>query len=210
MSGVTETGRGEPLSLRAYARHRGTSAPAVLRAVRRGRLHRCLVYDDQGHAKIADVALADQEWAANTDLTMAPTRVKQRAAGQAPRAPGPPAAPDEPDAAEAPAVPPGVGAPGTLSLLEASALEKDWKARLAELEYRRRAGELVPAKDVEARIVEDYSRCKVKLLGLPRKAKARLPHLTHADIVALDDLVREALEDLAGPEATPAVEEVAS
>jgi hypothetical protein len=59
VDGYTPAG---PLSLRAYARHRGVSAPTVLRAIRRGSLKASLVRDVDGHAKIADVALADSEW----------------------------------------------------------------------------------------------------------------------------------------------------
>src|SRR4051794_30803735 len=67
------------LSVRAYARHRGSSHQAVLRAIARGRLSASLTTID-GVTKIADVALADQEWAATTDLSKAPDAVKVRAA----------------------------------------------------------------------------------------------------------------------------------
>jgi len=146
-----------------------------------------------GKARIADVALADREWAGTTDLTRAPTLVRERAekaAAVVPAAPGPPPPPEDDPAGDT--VP-----SGTLSLAAALAQEKTWKARLAELEYKRRAGELVDAQDMEACIVDDYSRCRTKLLGLASKAKASLPHLTHADIVAIDAIVREALEEIA-------------
>lgn len=201
------TGAAAPLSLRAYARHRGVSAPAVLKAVASGRLKASLVRDEQGHAKVADVALADREWTAATDITKAPLAVKARAAAAArvnssSPAPPPPATPaaevasaevasaDDDNESES-------GFQGTLSLSDALAQEKTWKARLAELDYKQRSGELVDAADVEARIVEDYGQCRTKLLGLARKAKSALPHLTHTDVLALDALVREALEQLA-------------
>lgn len=62
---------------------------------------------------------------------------------------------------------------------------------------------LVDAREVEARIADDISKARTKLLGLPRKARALLPHLTQADVLALDDLVRQALEELAGPARAP-------
>jgi hypothetical protein len=176
-----------PLSIRAYARHRQTSAPSVLRAIRSGRLKNSLVVDEHGKAKIADVALADQEWAANTDLSKAPGYVKDRGGDAAPAPTGARGKARQ----GSPAIP--------SALAEASAREKDWRARLAELEYRRKAGELVNAKDIETRIADVFARCRTKLLGLPSKAKAALPHLTHADVRAIDDLVRQALEDLAEP-----------
>ena len=170
-----------PISLRAYARHRGTSAPSVLRAIKRGRLKASLVVDAKGKAQIADVALADVEWAENTDLSKAPGYVKEREGKRA-----------------------GKGArsvrrvaPGVSSLAEASAREKDWRARLAELDFQTKSGELVNAHEVKARMVDIFTRCKTKLLGVPSKAKHAMPHLTHADVLVLDRLVREALEDLA-------------
>lgn len=206
VDGGTGAAASAPLSLRAYARHRGVSAPAVLKAVSRGRLKACLTRDEKGKAKVADVALADREWAGATDITKAPTWVKERAQARAsgagksgpplPAAPPPPAmraavdAPDEEDDDTD-------GVQGTLSLSAALAQEKTWKARLAELDYKKRSGELVDAKEVEARIIEDYGQCRTKLLGLARQAKGALPHLTHSDVLALDALIREALEELA-------------
>jgi phage terminase Nu1 subunit (DNA packaging protein) len=62
-----------------------------------------------------------------------------------------------------------------------------------------KAGRLIEAAGIESRVAEVFARCKTKLLGLPRKAKAALPHLTQADVLKLDDLVREVAEELAGP-----------
>lgn len=179
-----------PWSLRAYARHRGTSAVSVLRAIRKGRLKASLVHDAKGHAKIADPALADAEWAANTDLSRAPGYVRERA--------------DRRVAAHAPAEPASVDLTEPLSLTEASAREKAWKAKLAELDYRKKNGELVEVADIEARDrrlearhVEVYQQCRTKVLAVPSKAKAALPHLSASDVRVIDALLREALEALA-------------
>ncbi len=171
---VTPSG---PISLRAYARHRGTSAPSVLRAIKRGRLNASLVIDAKGKTQIADVALADIEWAENTDLSRAPGYVKAREGKGPGRASG--------------------GAREVSSLAAASAREKDWRAKLAELEFQTKSGQLVNGDEVKARMVDLFTRCKTKLLGVPSKAKHAMPHLTHADVLTLDRLVREALEDLA-------------
>jgi capsule polysaccharide export protein KpsE/RkpR len=105
-----------------------------------------------------------------------------------------------------PITPVSSGDGSSLTLSEASAEEKRWKAKSAELAYKEAAGELEPRETVEAwkvdvmaKIGEAIIRSKTKLLGLPGQAKAAIPHLTTADIVALDRLVREALEDLAAP-----------
>jgi hypothetical protein len=55
----------------------------------------------------------------------------------------------------------------------------------------------VNAKDIEAQIADVFARCRTKLLGLPRKAKALVPHLSPAEVQVIDTLVRESLEELA-------------
>jgi len=174
-----------PMSLRAYARRRGTSAPAVLRAIKRGRLKDSLVYVD-GVAQIGDPDLADREWAANTDLSKAPGYVKARAQGLS-------AAPVTPPRVTAP---PGSG--NTTSLAEAAASEKLWKSRLAELEYRRQAGELVDAEEAQKRWADILVRVRTKLLAVPSKVKAVRSELTLDQLAAMDTVIREALEELAG------------
>ena len=44
---------------------------------------------------------------------------------------------------------------------------------------------------------EIITRARTKLLGIPTKAKQRIPDLDTDAIGVLDDIVREALEDLA-------------
>ena len=73
----------------------------------------------------------------------------------------------------------------------ASAKEKHWRAKKAELDYKRAASELVDAKEISARFVELITTSRTKLLGLPSKAKAQLPHLTIDDLNMLDAIVRE-------------------
>jgi phage terminase Nu1 subunit (DNA packaging protein) len=183
-----------PLSVRAYARRRGVSHTAVSKAIDSGRLKLSVVRDERGQPKIADPALADREWTAGTDLSKAPGYVKERAsaaraAAPAPRAPGVPRASAPPaDAEEEPA---------NLNLAEESAREKFWRANLAELDFRKRSGELVDAKEWEAKLADVFTRIRVRLLGLPTRAKQQLPHLSVTDFGTLDGLVREALEELA-------------
>ncbi len=47
------------LSIRAYGRHRGVSHPAVLKAIKAGRIH-------QNAEGLIDSDQADRDWAANT------------------------------------------------------------------------------------------------------------------------------------------------
>ena len=183
-----------PLGIRAYARRRGTSAPSVLRAIKRQRLKDSLVWAN-GKAKIADPELADREWAANTDLSRAPGYVKEQAEA-------PVVQPDGVTAVTASVTPPvtpeaarNTVQPG--SLAEASTREKNAKASLAELEYLEKAGELVPAKAVEAAWLEMVAQMRASVLGVPSKAKALCQSMTHADLAQLSELLVQALEGLA-------------
>jgi hypothetical protein len=200
-----------PLSVRAYARHRGASHQAVLRAIARGRLSASLTTVD-GVTKIADVALADKEWAATTDLSKAPDAVKARAAAGLPNPVPPFGLKKESDIAvsrptaqspnrgqvsidTAGDIP--VDPTDATNLATASAREKHWRAELAELNYKQRAGELVNAAEMTAAMADAFSTVRTKLLGVPSKAKQQLSHLTLADLATLDAIVREALDGLA-------------
>lgn len=200
-----------PISCAAYARRRGCSTMAVSRAIARGRLVQSVVRDARGDPKITDPELADREWEASTDLSKAPGYVRERAEGiSAPPSVAPPDAP--PSAAVPPRPAPRVvppppepegedpDAPPGLSLALESAREKHWKAKIAEQEFREREGELVEARMVELKLSGVYSQVRTKLLGVPSRARQALPHLTAGDVAVLEDLVREALEDLVEPE----------
>lgn len=70
------------------------------------------------------------------------------------------------------------------------------KAKTADLEYRRAAGELIEVVEVERQIVSMVTAARNKLMGVPTRFRQRAPHTLDADIGVLDDLIREALEDL--------------
>lgn len=70
-------------------------------------------------------------------------------------------------------------------------------ARRSELDLRKREGELVSAAEVDRRWAAIGVQLRNDLRGLPTRARQLLPHLTAKDALALDGLVREALELLA-------------
>jgi phage terminase Nu1 subunit (DNA packaging protein) len=70
-------------------------------------------------------------------------------------------------------------------------------ARRSELEVKKREGELVLLADYERAEAGRIVLARNHLLGLPTRAKQRLPHLSTADVRAIDELVRESLEQLA-------------
>lgn len=189
------------ISLRAYARHRDISVVAVSRAVKAGRLRASVTHDHRGQPKIANVALADAEWTQNTDLSRAPGYVKARGDQAVQTSAQPSALPDALAGGADPEAGPDLETPdagvGELTLSQASAEEKRWKAKLAELQYKQRSGELVDAKEMADSVAHVFTVCRTKLLALPSKAKAAIPHLTHVEVATLDELVRQALEELA-------------
>ena len=71
------------------------------------------------------------------------------------------------------------------------------KAELLELERKQKEKILVKAEEIEAKWVEIITLARTKLLGIPTKAKQRIPDLDTDAISLLDDIVREALEDIA-------------
>jgi hypothetical protein len=72
------------------------------------------------------------------------------------------------------------------------------KAELLELERKQKEGLLVLASEVEAKWVEIITLARTKILGIPTKAKQRIPDLDTDAIGLLEDIVRETLEDLSG------------
>ena len=70
------------------------------------------------------------------------------------------------------------------------------QANLLELERRQKEGLLVERKAVEATWAKVITDSKTKLLGVPSRAKARIPHLSLEEVEILNVLIREALEEL--------------
>jgi len=87
------------------------------------------------------------------------------------------------------------GAPSPLQ--DATLRERKARAWAMELEIARKTRELVPSREVDLRWSAHVVAARTRLLGLPSRAKQRLPHLTGADIGILESLIREALEELA-------------
>ena len=71
------------------------------------------------------------------------------------------------------------------------------KAELLELERKQKEELLVPAEDVKTTWVNIISVARTKVLGIPSKAKQRIPDLDTSAMTCLEDIVREALEELA-------------
>lgn len=80
---------------------------------------------------------------------------------------------------------------------ESKAESEYWKAKLSELEYEEKSGLLVQADVIRAEVSAMVIAAKNKLMGVPSKAKSQMPHLTVGDIGFLENLISEALQELA-------------
>jgi len=159
------------ISLSAYATLRGVSYPAVKQRIDAGSLPTS-AKRIKGHWLIIDVERANAEWEANT-------RPYISGGGQGPGH--------------------GNGQPPS-ALSEATLRERRARAEAIELEVARKTKALVPARDVELRWSALVVGARTRLLGLPSRAKGRLPHLSAGDLVVLEALIREALEELGNEE----------
>ncbi len=80
---------------------------------------------------------------------------------------------------------------------EARARREAALAALAEDQFRVSRGELVEVAGVATRWATMITNAKTKLLGIPSRLKQRAPHLGLADLALVDELLVEALQDLA-------------
>ena len=79
---------------------------------------------------------------------------------------------------------------------ESRARTEHLKAELLELERKEKEDSLVPMKEVQQKWTEVITTARTKLLGISSNAKQRLPDLDTNAVNCIDDIVREALEEL--------------
>lgn len=169
----------------------GVSRTAVYKAIKQGRLP--VVRTADGRELIKSETLRE-DWYANT--------MKKVGVGPKPPAgekdlppPRPKPEADEPKRERSLAAP----EPGELvpDYNESRARTEFLKAELLELERKEKEGMLVRTADVQAKWIEVLTISRTKVLGVPSKAKQRIPDLTPDQIAILEDIIREALEELA-------------
>jgi excisionase family DNA binding protein len=163
----------------------GVSRTAVYKAIKQGRLPVVRTFD--GRELIQSDSLRE-DWFAKT---MAKIGV----------GPKPPAGESAFPAPRPKAVRPSLASPEPEDIVpeynESRARTEYLKAELLELERKEKEGLLVRAAEVEAKWVEVITISRTKVLGVASKAKQRIPDLTQDQIAILEDIVREALEELA-------------
>lgn len=185
------------LSQREFAKLLGVSHVQVNRAINSGRLKRGV----NAAGKVTDPEAARAEYEATLDLTRAAPHVHEAADRRRARAAQPLRGEDAHAGAEAP---PGDGRPQPVlgaGLTENNAVKAYWQALHEELDFRKAAGALVPAADVDARVRNAFHVTRTKLLTLPSRAKTALG-LSASQVLKLEALTREMLEELAAGKAT--------
>ena len=174
------------MSLRAYAKHRGVSPSAVVKAVSTGRIQK------EADGSI-NAAKADAQWGQHTRQAQAP-------------APAPPAS-RRPVAAAVSQV---LGAPSgaadearSVDYHKARAVRETYAARLAKLEFEERTGKLISKDEVDIKYFQLARQLRDRMQQIPRKVAPEIVALVVADpdVRGVTDIlevaIREALEDLA-------------
>lgn len=197
-----------PISLTAYAKRRGVSPVAVSKAVASGRLSASVVRDERNAPKICDPELADREWTANTRPRIDHPPSVPRAPADMGSAPRSEPAPDVQAATSRPRPPRAPAGPQPLDDIpdynesrarrEAAAARKEVAhADIAELDAAERKGELVSVADARADVIDRFAIVRTRLLGIPSRVAQRMPTVAAEVVPVLDELLRDALEELA-------------
>ena len=180
------------MNLQAYANHRkalglrGTSHVAVINAINDGRLSAPAV-QRQGRSWIIDPALADAQWASRTD----PSERGAMGGGTArPIGTAPSAVPatDQPPAA----------AKGGPPLAISKQVKAAYEAKLTELEYKERSGEMGNLQDVKRQAAKLARQVRDLLLIIPSRNAARLAAMSDPEDVRslLEEEIEGALKGL--------------
>jgi hypothetical protein len=183
------------MTVRAYARHRGITHPAVLRAIEDGRIRK------RPDGKI-DSAEADRLWEQRTD----PSKPLNSVTGN----------PKHRRPAGGPSLPMGSrGDPGgtggspnerfTSSYAAASAIEKTYKAKREKIAYERDIGKLVDADEVRAATFKAGRAARDRMLGIPARLAAVLAAVSEPAEVQrlLEEAIVQACAELAAGPAAP-------
>lgn len=71
------------------------------------------------------------------------------------------------------------------------------KAEIAELDAGERRGELISVEQARADVIDKFTTVRTKILGVPSRVAQRFPKLAPEIVPVLEDLLREALTELA-------------
>ena len=164
--------------MREYARRRGVAVSAVSKAVKSKRI--ALV-----RGKI-DPVKADKQWGANTQPGQRAVNIRRVPPSAAP----PPAAADPSQTRDIPEPQPNTYA-------DARAKREQLHLKSEQMDFDLKMGSLVSSSEIREKIAKLHTEAKTRLLGVASKCKARIPQLSAIDVSIIEDLIREALGEIA-------------
>jgi len=190
----------ERISIREAARRLGVSDTAVHKAIKAGRV--AVAGKTDSGRPLMDWPDTERRWLANSDVSK---RSHVGSRGSPVRAQDAPrvklTTSDRMD--EAPAGSgDDLGGDGPRSgrgagYAQARAAREVFQAKLAKLEYEERTGKLVSADEVKVAWYKHITAAKTRIMGIPAACKSRYADLPLAAVAIIDQVCREALEDLA-------------
>ena len=172
----------EGLSITAYARHRGVSHVAVLKAIKTGRIEK----EPDG---TINPAKADAAWERNTNQAQKRKPTKSSEPSRHEHAPEP--------QVEAPVGPPIVNSGP--SFAQSRAIKEAYNARLAKLAYEEKSGALVRTDSVKVAWFNTLRVIRDRALNLPDRLAPLLAAETDPKVVRdlLEEELRTILNDAA-------------
>ncbi len=174
----------EPISLRAYARHRGVSLRAVQKAIQSGRIK-------TGEDGRIDAAVADSDWTKNTGLRMQ-VRTRKPAATSSHDAIRRSTGSVTPEQLEAvPRLESGT------EYTRARAVRETYQARITKIEYEERSGRVVSRDEVQVATFNKFRTFRDGMLNIPDRVAAMLAAETDPAKVhqLLSTEIRKALQE---------------
>lgn len=189
------------LTLPQYASHREKDQNAVRYAIRVGKLVDSVIKDDAGGILI-DRDLADKEWAPrfNPKEVSPSTQKKNKKKSKSKKKTKSKKKVEEEEAEFVPGREWDPRNPHDTSMLVPIAVSRmrreAYETELAKIKVEKELGVLVPAKGVEEEWVKISTLIKTKVLGMPSKARQKMPELTDQQYAVLELIAREALEEI--------------
>lgn len=191
------------MGLREFGRWVDKTGEAVRKAIATGKIPQdCVGQKALSSGRMVPVITnperARKAWGQNVDpnqvrdkqvMSESRAAAHARSRGEEPKAP---AAERDDDTGQA--LTAGKGIP---TIAQSKAITEAYKARITKLEYEEKSAKLVNADQIKIKTVGMIKAAVNKLRGVPSKAKGSIPTLTVRDIEVLEDLIDEALQELA-------------
>lgn len=182
------------VSLREFGRSIGVSGEAVRKAIKTGRIPKEALGKNanNGRPEIINPELARSAWGDNTNVAKAHQASQPRADKRQQEAPPP---------ADLPAGP--AGGANAANYAKARAVRETFAAKLAQLEFEERSGNLIPRDAVKLAQHSQGMRVREAVLNIPDRVSAALaaalgrdidPHIVH---LTLESELRTILQELA-------------